>query len=64
MTMRTRFTELVGIEHPIVQGGMMWVGRAELASAVSNAGGLGILTALTQSDARRSPPRDRSLPRR
>src|SRR5579871_4684485 len=48
MGLRTRFTELVGIEHPIVQGGMMWVGRAELASAVSNAGGLGILTALTQ----------------
>ncbi|MGO9515126.1 MAG: NAD(P)H-dependent flavin oxidoreductase [Steroidobacteraceae bacterium] len=48
MTLRTRFTELVGIEHPIVQGGMQWVGLAELASAVSNAGGLGILTALTQ----------------
>ena len=48
MTIRTRFTELLGIEHPIVQGGMMWVGRAELAAAVSNAGGLGILTALTQ----------------
>jgi len=48
MGIRTRFTELVGIEHPIVQGGMMWVGRAELASAVSNAGGLGLLTALTQ----------------
>lgn len=48
MSFRTRFTDLVGIEHPIVQGGMMWVGRAELASAVSNAGGLGILTALTQ----------------
>jgi nitronate monooxygenase len=48
MTLRTRLTELVGIEHPVVQGGMMWVGRAELASAVSNAGGLGILTALTQ----------------
>ncbi|MGH8297725.1 MAG: NAD(P)H-dependent flavin oxidoreductase [Steroidobacteraceae bacterium] len=46
--MKTRFTELVGIEYPIVQGGMMWVGRAELAAAVSNAGGLGILTALTQ----------------
>jgi NAD(P)H-dependent flavin oxidoreductase YrpB (nitropropane dioxygenase family) len=45
---RTRFTELVGIDYPIVQGGMMWVGRAELAAAVSNAGGLGILTALTQ----------------
>jgi NADH:quinone reductase (non-electrogenic) len=48
MTLKTRFTELVGIEHPIVQGGMMWVGRAELAAAVSNAGGLGILTGLTQ----------------
>ena len=46
--MRTRFTDLTGIEYPIVQGGMMWVGRAELAAAVSNAGGLGILTALTQ----------------
>ncbi len=48
MALKTRFTELVGIEHPIVQGGMMWVGRAELAAAVSNAGGLGVLTALTQ----------------
>ena len=48
MRLQTRFTRLVGIDHPIVQGGMMWVGRAELASAVSNAGGLGILTALTQ----------------
>lgn len=47
-TLKTRFTELVGIDYPIVQGGMMWVGRAELAAAVSNAGGLGILTALTQ----------------
>ena len=45
---KTKVTELLGIEHPIVQGGMMHVGRAELASAVSNAGGLGILTALTQ----------------
>jgi nitronate monooxygenase len=45
---KTRFTELVGIEYPIVQGGMMWVGRAELVAAVSNAGALGILTALTQ----------------
>lgn len=44
----TPFTELVGITHPVVQGGMQWVGRAELASAVSNAGGLGILTGLTQ----------------
>jgi len=48
MSLKTRFTELVDIEYPIVQGGMMWVGRAELAAAVSNAGGLGILTALTQ----------------
>ena len=48
MALRTRITEMLGIEHPIVQGGMMWVGRAELASAVSNAGGLGILTGLTQ----------------
>lgn len=46
--MKTRITELLGIEHPIVQGGMQWVGVAELASAVSNAGGLGIVTGLTQ----------------
>ena len=46
--MRTRFTDLIGIEHPVVQGGMQWVGRARLAAAVSNAGGLGIVTALTQ----------------
>lgn len=46
--MKTAITELLGIRYPIIQGGMMWVGRAELASAVSNAGGLGILTALTQ----------------
>src|SRR6266849_7875153 len=45
---KTRFTEMFGIKHPIVQGGMQWVGRAELASAVSNAGALGVLTALTQ----------------
>ncbi|MER7555922.1 nitronate monooxygenase [Nocardioides sp. NPDC126508] len=44
----TRFIEALGIEHPVVQGGMMWVGRAELAAAVSEAGGLGILSALTQ----------------
>ncbi len=48
--MRTRVTELLEIRYPIIQGGMQWVGRAELASAVSNAGGLGILTALTQPD--------------
>lgn len=46
--MRTRVTDLFGIRYPIVQGGMQWVGRAELAAAVSNAGGLGILTGLTQ----------------
>jgi len=48
MPFRTRITELLDIEHPIVQGGMQSVGVAELASAVSNAGGLGLLTALTQ----------------
>lgn len=47
--MKTRITELFGIERPIIQGGMHFVGFAELASAVSNAGGLGIITGLTQS---------------
>ena len=47
-SLNNRFTRLLGIRYPIVQGGMQWVGVAELASAVSNAGGLGILTALTQ----------------
>ena len=46
--MKTRITELFRIEHPIVQGGMQWVGRAELVSAVANGGGLGFITALTQ----------------
>ncbi|MDX1695782.1 MAG: nitronate monooxygenase family protein [Ketobacteraceae bacterium] len=46
--MKTRITELFGIEHPIIQGGMHYVGFAELAAAVSNAGGLGIITGLTQ----------------
>ncbi len=45
---KTRFTELVGVEHPIVQGGMQWVGRADLVAAVANAGALGFITALTQ----------------
>jgi len=45
---KTRFTEEFGIEHPIVMGGMQWVGRAELVAAVANAGALGFLTALTQ----------------
>lgn len=49
--MKTRVTERLGIEYPILQGGMQWVGLAELASAVSNAGGLGILTGLTQATA-------------
>jgi NAD(P)H-dependent flavin oxidoreductase YrpB (nitropropane dioxygenase family) len=48
MALKTRFTEMFGIEHPIVQGGMQWVGRAELVAAVANAGGLGFITALTQ----------------
>jgi NAD(P)H-dependent flavin oxidoreductase YrpB (nitropropane dioxygenase family) len=46
--MKTRITEMFGIEHPIIQGGMHFVGLAELAAAVSNAGGLGIITGLTQ----------------
>src|SRR6201990_565100 len=46
--MRTRITELFGIRHPIIQGGMHRVGYAELAAAVSNAGGLGIITGLMQ----------------
>ena len=45
--MKTRITELFGIRHPVIQGGMHYVGFAEMASAVSNAGGLGIVTALT-----------------
>ena len=51
--MKTQVSEMLGIKYPIIQGGMQWVGTAELASAVSNAGGLGILTALTQP-----PPED------
>ena len=46
--MKTRITEMLEIEHPIIQGGMHYVGFAELAAAVSNAGGLGIITGLTQ----------------
>ncbi|HAO35820.1 MULTISPECIES: NAD(P)H-dependent flavin oxidoreductase, partial [unclassified Hyphomonas] len=46
--MKTAITEMFGIEHPIIQGGMHYVGFAEMAAAVSNAGGLGIITALTQ----------------
>ena len=46
--MKTAITEMFGIEHPIIQGGMHYVGFAEMAAAVSNAGGLGIITDLTQ----------------
>ena len=46
--MKTKITELFGIQHPIIQGGMHYVGLAEMAAAVSNAGGLGIITGLTQ----------------
>jgi NADH:quinone reductase (non-electrogenic) len=49
MMLTTRFTKTFGVRHPIVQGGMQWVGRAELVAAVANAGGLGFITALTQS---------------
>lgn len=49
--MKTRITELFGIQHPIIQGGMHFVGFAELAAAVSNAGGLGTITGLTQRSA-------------
>jgi NAD(P)H-dependent flavin oxidoreductase YrpB (nitropropane dioxygenase family) len=48
MALKTKFTETFGVEHPIAQGGMQWVGRAELVAAVANAGALGFLTALTQ----------------
>ena len=64
MPLHTRITQKLGIAHPIVQGGMMWVGTAALASAVSNAGGLGIITALTfptPDDLRREIARCRAL---
>lgn len=48
MAIKTRFTEAFGIQHPIVQGGMQWVGYAEMVAPVANAGALGFLTALTQ----------------
>lgn len=48
MVLKTALTEMLGIQHPIIQGGMQNIGYAEMASAVSNAGGLGILTGLTQ----------------
>lgn len=46
--MKTRVTEMLGVRYPIIQGGMQWVGRAEMAAAVSNAGAFGIITGLTQ----------------
>ncbi|HEY2927973.1 NAD(P)H-dependent flavin oxidoreductase [Piscinibacter sp.] len=49
--MKTRATELLGVRYPVVQSGMRWVARAELVAAVSNAGGLGVLSAHTQPDA-------------
>ncbi len=62
--MKTRITDLLGIRYPIVEGGMQWVGRAELAAAVSNAGGLGMVTARTQptpDELRREIDRTREL---
>jgi nitronate monooxygenase len=62
--LKTRFTEMFGVEHPIVQGGMQWVGRAELVAAVANAGALGFITALTQptpDDLRREIARCREM---
>jgi len=44
---KTRITEMLGIEYPIIQGGMLWLSTAELAAAVSKAGGFGIITALS-----------------
>ena len=52
--MQTKITRMLEIEHPIIQGGMHYVGFAELAAAVSNAGGLGIITALTQGTPERN----------
>jgi nitronate monooxygenase len=62
--MKTRITELLDIQYPIVEGGMQWVGRAQLAAAVSNAGALGMVTARTQptpADLRREIERTREL---
>nr|MBC8391891.1 nitronate monooxygenase [Deltaproteobacteria bacterium] len=49
--LKTRITEMFGVERPIVQGGLMWIATAELVSAVANAGGMGFMTALTYTDA-------------
>ena len=61
MPLRTALTEMLGIEHPIIQGGMQYVGYAEMASAVSNAGGLGILT-VSEHDTRQLPRYDTRQP--
>ena len=61
--MKTRITELFGIQHPIIQGGMHFVGLPELASAVSNAGGLGMITGAHARHAGEARGRDRALPR-
>lgn len=64
MPFKTLLTEKLGIAVPVVQGGMQWVGYAEMASAVSNAGGLGILTGLTQptpTDLRKEIQRTRKM---
>ena len=62
--MKTQITELFGIEHPIIQGGMHYVGFAEMAAAVSEAGGLGIITGLTQKTPEGLKAEIRRCPRR
>ena len=47
---KTKLTEMFGVEHPIIQGGLMWVATAELTSAVANAGAMGFMTALTHPE--------------
>jgi NAD(P)H-dependent flavin oxidoreductase YrpB (nitropropane dioxygenase family) len=61
--MKTEFTELFGVEHPLLCGGMTGVGTAELISAVANAGALGFLTALTQPTPRGPCQGDPAHPR-
>ena len=58
----TRFTELFGVRHPIAQGGMQWVGRADLVSAVANAGALGFIDRPDPADAGGAGGRDRPVP--
>ena len=60
--LENRVTRILGIRYPIIQGGMQWIGKAELASAVSNAGGLGVLTALTQPTPAHLAQRNRAVP--